>query len=233
MKSVLLSIIFLTYASIFSQTSISGAGGAGDQRQSLEPILSAAPGSKIISFSNKPNDLVGDIHLFEKWKNIGVLTIDGKHYKLNNINFNIKSNDFEIQVTADSLLVINMANVSQISINNRKFKNFSDANLGTNKNYEVVFDGDSLKILKGYGLDIKYGVIDPLMVKKSVDTYRKTTDYYVSMDNKIQKINLNKKTVQSFFKDKADKVNDFAIKNKLSYKDDNDIASMFTYYYTL
>ncbi len=184
-------------------------------------------------FFNKPTNLKGDIHVFSQWKNKGVIRIDNKDYRLGNINFNIKTNNFESQVGKDSVFILDIANVNHVYINNRKFKSFYFAKKKSDKSFEIIYDGDDFKLLKGYEVGIKYGETDPLMVRKKVDTYFITKTHYIRKGTDIQEITLKKKKIVSLFKDKTDLINKFVKENKLSYKKEIDLKKIFNYYNSL
>ena len=225
---ILFFVISFFYITVFFCQNTNGDNGPG-----LVGLgnMSQFNGGNI--FFNKPTDLKGDIHVFPNWKNIGIIDIDNKMYRLANINFNIKTNNFESQVGKDSIFILDIANVNHIHINNRKFQSFYFSNKKGDQSFEILYDGDDFKLLKGYEVGIRYGETDPLMVKKKVDTYFTTKTYYVRRGADIQEVSLKKKNILLLFKDKANLVGTFAKKNKISYKKDNDLKKLFNYFNSL
>ena len=131
------------------------------------------------------------------------------------------------------MFVFNTSNINHIFINNRKFKSFYFLKEDKNKNFEIIYDGKVIKILKGYEVGIKYNEPDPLMVKKNVDNYFTTVTYYIRKEEGIKQIKLKKKTVLGLLSDKASFVSKFVKENKLSYKNEKDINKIFIFYDSL
>jgi hypothetical protein len=214
---------------MFSQANV-----GADPRTGLESIIFATINTNSVgTFFNKPKDIAGNIYVFEGWKNMSKIVIGEQVFKLRNINFNIKTNNFESQIGKDSIFAFNTTNVDHIFINNRKFKSFYVSNQDKNKNFEIIYDGEEIKILKGYEVGIKYNEPDPLMIKKNVDNYFTTATYYIRKDEDIKQIKLKKKSILALFNNKSDLVGKYVKENKLSYKKEKDLNKMFIYYDSL
>jgi hypothetical protein len=183
-----------------------------------------------IMIPDKKNEIKGNIYVFENWKNRGVLKIDKNEFKLSNINFNMRTNKIESRVGKDSVYIFDLTNVDHLFINNRKFKNYYLPKNSTNEIFELVYDGEEIKILKGYEIGVKRGEVDPLMVKKTVAKYYTTTRYYIKKGKNIEEIKLRKKNIVPLFNSKSRLVNDYAKVNKLSYKKEKDIIKLLNYY---
>ncbi len=234
MKSIITLTLIFSMNIIFSQN----VGTGADSRSGFESVIMAATTLNTLggvgTFINyNKTEIVGSTYVFTNWKNIGVIDIDNKKYRLANINFNIKTNNFESQVGKDSVFILDIANVNHVYINNKKFKSFYFSKKKRDKSFEIIYDGDDFKLLKGYEVGIKYGETDPLMVKKKVDTYFITKTYYIRTGTDIQEIKLKKKKILSLFKDKAEQINKFAKENKLSFKKEIDLKKIFSYYNSL
>lgn len=228
MKSLISLFLIFSSSFIFSQNIDPNTGSS---RFGILSDMSNFSGGSIII--NKKSEVKGNIYVFPNWNNIGIIDIDNKKYKLANINFNIKTNNFESQVGKDSVFILDIANVNDIYINNKKFKSFYFSKIKKNKSFEILYDGDDFELLKGFEVGIKYGETDPLMVKKKVDTYFTTKTYYIKRGTDIQEIRLKKKTILDLFKEKSNLVNTFAKKNNLSFKKDMDLKKIFSYYKSL
>jgi len=234
MKSIIFAILFFTTNLLLSQTSNTPASRVifDNFLQSLSNSTSGGYGNAG-TFFNKPKKIVGNIYVFENWNNKCKITIGDEVFKLTNINLNMKTDRFEAQIGKDSMFVFNTSNVDYIFINNRKFKSFYVPQKNKNRNFEIIYDGNDLKVLKGFEVGIKYNEPDPLMVKKNVDNYFTTVTYYIKNGENINKIKLKKKSILALFNDKADLVSKYVKENKLSYKKEKDINKMFIYYDSL
>ena len=229
MKSIALTILMFSTSLMFSQNNV-----GNDPRTGLESILFATINTNSVGiYFNKPKNIVGDIYVFKGWNNRSKIVIGDQVYKLSNINLNIKTDKFEAKVGKDSMFVFNTSNINHIFINNRKFKSFYFLKEDKNKNFEIIYDGKVIKILKGYEVGIKYNEPDPLMVKKNVDNYFTTVTYYIRKEEGIKQIKLKKKTVLGLLSDKASFVSKFVKENKLSYKNEKDINKIFIFYDSL
>ena len=232
MKSIITFAALLFSLNLtFAQNIGAGADNATGLSSVVYAIFNTNSVGTFINYTK--TEIKGSTHVFPNWRNIGIIDIDNKKYRLANINFNIKTNNFESQVGKDSIFILDIANVNHIYINNRKFQSFYFSNKKGDQSFEILYDGDDFKLLKGYEVGIRYGETDPLMVKKKVDTYFTTKTYYVRRGTDIQEISLKKKNILLLFKDKANLVSTFAKKNKLSYKKDNDLKKLFNYFDSL
>jgi hypothetical protein len=227
MKSIALAFLMFTPSLMFSQVINSTAPSPG----SINPFS----GFTRIDYARIPipvkkDEIEGKIYVFENWNNRGVLSIGDQAYKLSNINFNMRTNKVESRVGKDSVYIFDLTNVDYLLINNRKFKNYYLPKKNTNEIFELIYDGDDLKILKGFEIGIIRGEVDPLMVKKKVAKYYTTTRYYIKKGNNIEDIKLRKMDIITLFNEKSTLVNDYAKENKLSYKKEKDIIKLLNYF---
>jgi hypothetical protein len=230
MKSIIFIILVLSSNLIFSQDVYLGF----DSRTALQSILYASyTTGELGVFYNKPKDIVGNIYVFEDWNNKCKIVVGEDVFKLSNINLNMKTDQFEALVGKDSMFAFNTSNIDLIYINDRKFKSFYVSNIKKNKNFELIYDGEEIKLLKGYEVGIKYNDPDPLMVKKNVDNYFTTETYFIKTGEEFNELKLKEKDMLKIFGDKADLISKFVKENKLSYKDDKDLNRIFIYYDSL
>jgi hypothetical protein len=233
MRLLLFTFLFFSASLIFSQTT-----NSPDNTTAYISIVESF--SKALNtygeagtFFNKPKKIVGNIYVFEDWNTKSNIVMNDKVYKLKKINLNMLTDKFEAKVGIDSMFAFNSSNIDYIVINNRKFKNYYEAGSGGNRNFELIYDGDELKLLKGYEVGVRYNEPDPLMIKKNVDNYFTTKTYYIKRGEDIKQIKLKKKNILNVFGSKASVVDKFVKSNKLSYKKEKDLNKMFIYYDSL
>ena len=233
MKSLIFTLFFFVTSLIFSQTR-----NSPDNTTAYISIVESF--SKALNtigeagtFFNKPKKIVGNIYVFEDWNTKSKLVLNDKVYKLKKINLNILTDKFEAKVGKDSMFAFNSSNIDYIIINNRKFKSFNDVKKGGDRNFELIYDGDELKLLKGYEVGVRYNDPDPLMIKKNVDNYFTTKTYYIKRGEDIKQIKLKKKNILNVFGSKASVVDKFVKEKKLSYKKEKDLNKIFIYYDSL
>jgi hypothetical protein len=225
MKSIFFTILLFVTTLVLSQNNINSDAAYNFK---IGNILGDSG-----TFYNIPKDIVGNIYVFEDWNNKSILSIGDKVYRLTNINLNMKTDMFEAKVGKDSMFAFNTSNIDYIIIKNRKFKSFYVSKNEKNRNFELIYDGDKIKLLKGYEVGIKYNDPDPLMVKKNVDNYFTTKTYYIKTGDRIEQIKLKKKDILNIFGSKANVVGKFVKDNKLSYKKEKDLNKIFIYHGSL
>ena len=172
----------------------------------------------------------GNPYAFEKWENRGVLFVDGKRYRFNDINFNMRTNTIESQIVKDSIYIFDLSNVDYAYINNRKFKSYYFPKKRKNEIFEMLYDGEGFKFLIDYEVGIKRPVVDPAMVRKPVARYFTTERFYVKRLNNIEEISLKKKHIMHLFKGKSNQMSNYIKINKLSFKRKENLKKMFEYY---
>ncbi len=230
MKIITFLILSFFTTFIFSQNTASNAD-AGFQ-SAIFSTRGAANG--IGTFVNPtPKKRAGSIHLFKSWMNIGEINVDQKKYKMLNINFNVETNKFETKVGNDSIFVFNISNIENIYVNKQKFQSFYFPKKSKNEIFEIIYDGDDMKLIKGHEISIVYGDPDPAQVKKTQGKNYKISIYYVKNGNSINKVVLKKKAILSLFGAKKTAVASYVKENKLSYKKDRDLNRIFIYHNSL
>ena len=227
MKSLIVASVMLCTSIAIAQDSKSS------ENTNADPVMLGIRNLESGWTFNKNKKVEGDIYVFKNWDNNCRISIGNKIYKLNNINLNIKTNRFEAKVGNDSIFTLNTPDVDYVYINNRKFKSILVPRKGGSENFELIYDGTNISLLKGYEIGIKENEPDPLMVRKNVNTYFTKTSYYTKTGNDVKLLKLKKKSLLSLFGDKANMVSKFAKSERLSYKKDSDINKMFIYYESL
>lgn len=202
MKSSILIVIMFYLSFNFAQTTDTRPNSESNIDTSIKLFSLGGEGT----VSATPKEIVGNIHVFKNWNNKCILSIEGKVYKLANINLNILTNKFESQISKDSVFVFNFSTFDHILINNRKFKNFYDPKEHKNETFELIYDGEDVKILKRYEVGVKQNDPDPLMIRKNVDSYFKRTTYFIKKGEDISEIKLKKKSILALFNDKSNQV---------------------------
>ena len=181
-------------------------------------------------FFNPPRDIEGSYYLFKNWKNKAIIIfIDEKTFALENINFSVKDNRFESQITKDSVYAFDFSNINYVIINSRKFKAFYSPNDGINRMFEVIAEKIEFILLKGYEIGVKVNDPNPLMIKPIKDEYIIKDSYFLVRQGDMQPFKLNKENILSLIVEENEKAFEKYVKeNKLSYKKDKDIAKMLT-----
>ncbi len=234
MKKIIIIVLVLSSSVSFAQFSARNFNSFRAPNNPLKPVnVYTRVDYASILIPKKNPEIDGNVHAFKEWNNKGTLNVDKKIYRLNNINFNMRTNTIESKVGKDSLYIFDLSNVNYATINNRKFKSFYVTKLNKKEIFEVLYDGDDFSVLIGYEVGVKRGEVDPLMVQNKKAKYYTTKTYYIKKGTDVKKMVLKKKNVVSLFNDKSKLVNQFAKENKLSFKKDKDLKKIFNYYKSL
>ncbi|MFB0938391.1 MAG: hypothetical protein QMB29_05610 [Urechidicola sp.] len=175
-----------------------------------------------IEFTGKLIDKTRDLHMFSDWKNQGVIHMDGKVYRLRNINLNVSDNTIDSKVK-EKYFIYKSRLIDSISINNRNFKR-----LGRSF-YEVLLEKKDNLFLKKFDsrqLKSKSNRLGGTIVRTSKILKFK---YLIQSNDEFIKIELNKKSILGLFEDKQDILLNYVKDEKLSYKKEEDLIKILNF----
>lgn len=193
-------------------------------------VSEAFEGTTVATF--KYTAVEGTPFLFENFVK-GVL-ISGKSQTVPvNLNFDLANN--QIIVSQDRKLIgIDNAAVTSIKIEspNITFKNRFNTNgkddLNKNSLFEVVFEGESFSLLKHTGVTLQKDV-SSYGTAVQTDVYIKYTSYYIIKNGEFDRLKMNKRNILRAFGDKRKTVDSYAKDNRIDFKNDADLAKLFSY----
>jgi len=168
-------------------------------------------------------------HLWKKWNNTGIVEAsNGKKYRVAKINFNAKNNWFEVSVHTDSTYAFDRRKVAKVMINDRTFINVEFPDNERSFVVEEIAKGEDFLLVKKYDVEILYGSHDP-MRGTTRDKYKLLDDYYLKNNEGVEKFSPKKSSITKLYGNNAKKVAAYAKKEKLSFKDDKELAQIITY----
>ena len=221
-------LISITYS--FSQNnSISTGSQASDN---LNRGNDMSYGSSM-TFYNPKRFIEGTYHLFENWNNTATIyTISDEKFLVKRINLNLTRNSFEAKISdSDSIFSFTFNNIEKIIINNKTYKNYYYND--NNRVYEMLFDTDKYKFLKGFKVKLITGSANP-MVNRPNDKYVRGEEYFIMINGSISPL---KKLKKKFIYKLLDlnnlytsKLDAFIELNLLSLKKEEDIVKLLDYY---
>lgn len=178
---------------------------------------------------NPPENIEGSLYLFEDWNNNGVFvtTVDRK-LLIRNINFNIDYGVFESQISNDTVFTFGFDNVSRVFVNSREFKARFIPAKGLYDVYEVIFENDNFALLKKYYIEIREGSDNPMVNRKN--RYVTRSNYYIEQNDALKLFKFKKKNLLNLAGDKADEIEAYAKKYRLSFKKEIDVSRMFSFH---
>lgn len=192
------------------------------QHVTLSKVESKLVTHQGVEFKGKLIKKTKDLHMFDDWRNNGIIYIDGNMYRISNINFNVSTNAIDSKMK-DGYFIYQTASIDSISINNRNFKR-----LGRTF-YEVLLDKNDKMFLKKF---------DALQQQNSSNRMGGTIirskkllkfEYLVKLEDGYKNIELNKKSVINFFEENQDKLFKFVKEEKLSYKKEEDLIKILDF----
>lgn len=213
--------------------SITGQGITQTELGNLDsfssPLFMAS--SAGIYINNYGSGGVQKLFLFRDFENNAILfDSEEKKYKISNFNVDLTQNQFVSRYKNDSLYVFQ--DLKKAMINNHLYI------LENNQVYEMISDGDRLRVLLHYYAKEMDEVKDKLngkTIKPKHFVMRK--EYVIAdkiTDEKETLARIKKKSFLSLFQEKhKKKVQAYVKKNQLDYKDKVDLKSIFDYYNSL
>lgn len=229
----LLMVTFLT-ATIALGQSITlgvGSGSNGISTASFDQLQSNL-GYKAAN-RNETTRVDGSPYIFEIWdQNATITTKSGKKLKFVDVNFDGRRNKIVARINKDSIYTFNSLGILEAEINGKTFKNIAEPNDGAFKVYEIIAEGPDFTILKDYVVDINEGSSNPM--RGTIYARYITRDgYKILTDKKIEKFSLKKKKVLKLLTQKETQVKTFVEEKDLSFKNEEDVHEIVTFYTTL
>ena len=215
MKTIIKLLVIISFFQVYSQGKEQDPYGG----QIYSP--SQITGNR---FLDKEDEFTGTTYLFSEWENDGKFYINGKSYKVNNININALKNDLESKIGKDSILVYDKYKIDSVVVNKRKFKKYND-----NSFYEVIFEGDSKSLLKKYKVDVVKGTYNVAQGKYDKTKLKLSDIYYIKEGENISSFNLSKRSIIELCEGNETSIKKYIKTNKLSIKKDEDIAKILKY----
>lgn len=181
---------------------------------------------------NKSSEVQGSYYVYDEF-HTGIITAkNGEKYKLPGLNYNLKSDQFEAKISKDSIFAFSTTSIIGVDLDQQKFKTLYDPAKYRPTFYEVIGTLDNKTVLKHYSVKMRPGVVNPMTQQKQTpDRLIHEHSYYIT-NNKggLQELKLKKRHILKLFDDSAKKVHDFVSENNLSYKKDEDLRKIFTFY---
>lgn len=234
MKKIILiaALGMITFASAQTQTAVTPTNNALETVASQGAGFSGGQGM----IYNPPRGIEGSVYLFDDWRSKAIIeTSDdtgNRRFEVRGVNFNTKTNAIEARINGDSIYTFDYTNIDRVIINNRSFKNAYSPTVGGYRVFEVIAETDDFSIYKDYTLDIKEGNPNPMLAQAN-DKYIVRDSYYMKKGKSFKKIKLKKSSVLKLAGSKASELEEFAKKNRLSFKNERDLQKIATYYSTL
>lgn len=221
MKYIFLNVLIFSITSLLAQ-----------ERKTVAQVGNTS--TIIGGFMTKPsiltngNQIEGNRFLLENWKNKGELYSQGKVLRLDNINYDIYSNQFSQSKQGDSLFIFDNKLIDSAKINGRSMK--PDDNQKFN---EVLVEGKEVNLYKTFRAEIIEGMFNPTDGTTQPSRFKIVDDYLITYHGKTEPFKFNKKQVLEVISEHKSETEKYIKANNLSLKKEEDVIKIFKYYNTL
>ena len=237
MKKIFLVLgVFSTIFSFAQSTEIIGTGSSASNMYGGVQVRAGSNNGVWIKSSSTKTKVQGSYYLFNNWLNTASFYLLGNEgYKVPKVNFNVRFNRFEANMSndasKDSIFAFNSQSIKKVVIGNKTFVKKQVEGKGSNYFLEVIEDGDQVTLLKSFNASVIPGTINPMTQQKmKADKIEIKSSYYIERDGDLEEVKLKKSTIMKLMSDKKDKIKGFLNENNISFKKDADIKKIFHYY---
>ena len=98
--------------------------------------------------------------------------------------------------------------------------------------YQVVFESPEYSILKEYAIEIREANPNP-MINRSKRKIIQKEYYYKLVGQRLERFKFKKKNILALAGDQAEQLEAYAKANKLSFKEDSDVADLLVHLYKM
>lgn len=185
---------------------------------------------------SKYSDVTGTVFLFEDWLKGSVEQVTKISYKDVDLKYNNYTDELFFKNPKDGAMLSFVSPVTAFSLNiNGRIDMYRNGfpeidNFNAKSYYQVVFDGGIKLLFKNYKTLIQIKPYNSTITeKKFVDNFA----YYVFKDNVMIKFKPSKNDFLQILSSKSNEIDAFIKKEKINFKDNQDLAKVFVYYSTL
>lgn len=171
----------------------------------------------------------GTPYLFENWTTATIVTKSGQNLQIKNVNFDGRRNKIVARINKDSIYTFNSLALEKAVINNKTFINVAAPDNAVIKVYEVIAETPEFKILKDHIVDINEGSSNP-MRGTIYSRYIPRENYMILTNDGFEKFSLKKKKILKLLAAQENKIKEYVEEKDLSYKNEEDVNKIVTYY---
>jgi hypothetical protein len=236
MKSLLHLFILIFFANFcLAQTTTSTLSTSGNQSWVTRPVSTADMYPEDAFQKSIYNKVDGTKYLYDTWEMPAIIvTTSNRELRLNNINFNLKDNQFETETLGDSLFIFNNSKIQYVETLTTTFIKLRHPKSNEMSFFEKLLDLNKMSLYKHPELEITEGVLNPLTQEKSPDVYKRIYSYFYSKnDSEFIEIKLKKKQILNAFSDKKKEIMNYVKEKKLGYNTEEHLIRILIYYNSL
>lgn len=176
------------------------------------------------SFTAGSEEVKGNPFLFEDWDTKGFIYSKGNVFEVNKLNYNIYKEEIGALKEKESVFAYDTQYIDSVKIDDKRLHKLNG------KFYEALQIGSKASLYKKYETRIVEGQFNPTDGTTQKGRLVIMDDYYVISQGDLQKFKPSKGSIADLFGDQAGEMNKFMKANKLKYKNEKDLISIFESY---
>lgn len=229
MKYLIVAFLLLFSMNMYAQENRNLVNNTSQSLSTASTSKNSSYGSTL-HVMNPRRRIEGTSYLFDNWNNMAIVhTNDNQRFAVRDVNLNLKLHTFEARVGMDSIFTFNFNNIDKFIINDEVYKNYYWDN--DNKVYQVIYETKDFQLLKGFKVVLQEGSANP-MLNRMTDKYIRKSSYFIRRNDAIKPFRLTKKRILKLANgnsETAEKIENYAKNNKLSFKRDDDVQKILEY----
>jgi len=189
--------------------------------------------------TTRKSDIVStnyDLYYYPTYNNNAtILSSKGVKYILSNINYNIYEGNFDVEISKDSVYILEFQNINTLTINGDVFKKYFNISNHKFNIYQIIFENNEFSLLREDKV-IRSNIRDALNQSEEKIKLTRVINYFTKNlkgNNDLVKVKLNKKLILSLVGDKNELLLNYVKTNNLSFKQEKDLKKILQYYDTL
>lgn len=172
----------------------------------------------------------GSVMLYDDWAPQGYVITGDKRFVFPKMNYDILEGAVVSKFKKDSIFTLGVTGYDRIVFNNTIFKSIFTPKRGGNAMYEVIFECPDYSIVKEYAIEIREANPNPMINRTKRKIIQK--DYYYKLEGqRLDKFKFKKKNILALAGDQAEELEAYAKMQRLSFKEDKDVAKMLIHLY--
>lgn len=173
------------------------------------------------SFKTGSEEVKGNPFLFEEWNTKGIVYSDGKYFEVDKLNYNIYKEEIGALKEKESVFAYDTKFIDSVKIDNKRLHKLDG------KFYEALQTGSKASLYKKYETRIVEGMFNPTDGTSQKSRLVIMDDYFVITQGDLRKFKPSKGALEDIFGEKAAEMKKLMKANKLNYKKEKDLISIF------
>ena len=169
-------------------------------------------------------EIKGNPFLFEDWNTKGIVYSEGKYFEVDKLNYNIYKEEIGALKEKESVFAYDSQYIDSVKIDNIRLHKLGG------KFYVVLQTGPKASLFKKYETRIAEGQLNVTDQTKGPSRLVIMDDYYVFSNGSLDKFKPSKGSLEKLFGDQAAEMKKMMKSQKLNYKKEKDLTSIFELY---